>query len=88
MVKIISHKIYQKRISHRISNWLVWWRCVMEQMIAENTEKILKSEKYQCQKWTKFSKKKTAVKTACIHYLYISKNWSFQFFLEEKESYE
>ena len=47
----------------------------MEQMIAENTEKILKSEKYSIVKNERnFQKKKTAVKTACIPILTVQHN--------------
>ena len=48
----------------------------MEQMIAENTEKILKSEKYSIVKNERNfqKKKKTAVKTACIPILTVQHN--------------
>ena len=46
----------------------------MEQMIAENTEKNSKIRKISMSKMNEIFKKKTAVKTACIHYLYVSKN--------------
>ena len=50
------------------------WMC-HEQMIAENTEKILKSEEYQCcQNWTKFSNQ-NAVKTACIPILTVTQSF-------------